>query len=89
MLHERGMFTWNEWTQILSERIAAAQREGDPDLGDTYYAHWLRALETLVERKGLGSATELARWRDAWDNAACRTPHGQPIEIGSSDFDRH
>jgi len=85
-LHERGVFTWPEWSAALGAQIAAAQAEGDPDHGDTYYRHWLRALETLVAAKGLGSAQELARTRDAWDRAADRTPHGQPIELRPSDF---
>ena len=67
-------------------QIAAAQAAGDADLGDTYYRHWLAALETLVAAKGASSADELARYRDAWDHAADRTPHGQPIELRPEDF---
>jgi hypothetical protein len=26
------------------------------------------------------------RYRDAWDHAADRTPHGSPIELKSEDF---
>ena len=47
-LHERGAFTWPEWAAALSAAIARAQAAGDPDAGDTYYQHWLDALETLV-----------------------------------------
>jgi nitrile hydratase accessory protein len=47
-LHERGLFSWGEWAQALSQAIASAQAAGDPDLGDTYYHHWLDALETLL-----------------------------------------
>jgi hypothetical protein len=28
----------------------------------------------------------LARYHDAWDRAADRTPHGQPIELRQADF---
>jgi len=28
----------------------------------------------------------LARYHDAWDRAADRTPHGQPIELTPDDF---
>jgi hypothetical protein len=28
----------------------------------------------------------LARYRDAWDHAADRTPHGTPIELTPEDF---
>ena len=86
-LHERGLFSWVEWAQALSTQIAAAQRGGDADLGDTYYRHWLTALEALVSHKGASSAHELERYRQAWDHAADRTPHGQPIELLAHDFD--
>lgn len=48
VLHERGLFTWTQWAEALSRQIAMAQAAGDPDLGDTYYQHWLLALESLV-----------------------------------------
>ncbi len=82
-LHERGLFTWLEWAAALSHEIAAARARGDADLGDTYYQHWLRALETVVERKGAASADELARYQRAWAEAAERTPHGSPIELST------
>ncbi|HEX5633735.1 MAG TPA: nitrile hydratase accessory protein [Gemmatimonadales bacterium] len=85
-LHERGLFTWSEWAAALAEAIAAAQAAGDPDRGDTYYRHWLAALETLVARRGASSAPELARHREAWRRAAARTPHGRPITLQPADF---
>ena len=85
-LHERGLFTWVEWAEALATQIAAAQAAGDPDTGGTYYRHWLAALESLVARKGASSGDELARYRHAWDHAADRTPHGQPIELRGEDF---
>lgn len=56
-LHERGLFTWSEWAEVLAAQIAAAQAAGDPDTGNTYYRHWLAALESLVARKGASSKT--------------------------------
>lgn len=47
-LHEQGAFTWPEWTQALSGEIREAREAGAPDLGDTYYEHWLAALEKLT-----------------------------------------
>ncbi len=85
-LHERGVFTWNEWAAALAEEIAAAQRAGDADRGDTYYRHWLATLERLVAAKGASSDEELERYRRAWDRAAGRTPHGQPIELKPADL---
>jgi nitrile hydratase accessory protein len=85
-LHERGLYTWSEWATALAEEIAAAQRGGDADLGDTYYRHWLAALERLVAAKGASSERELERYRHAWDRAAGRTPHGTPIELMPDDL---
>jgi nitrile hydratase accessory protein len=85
-LHERGLFTWSEWAAALADEIKRAQAAGDPDLGDTYYRHWLAALERLVAEKGVASRDTLARYREAWDHAADRTPHGQPIELKPDDF---
>ena len=85
-LHQRGLFTWPEWADALARQIRSAQAAGNADLGDTYYRHWLAALEALVDAKGASSREELARYRDAWDHAAERTPHGQPIELRPADF---
>lgn len=49
LLHEQGVFTWPQWAQALSREIEHAHAAGDADLGDTYYQHWLRALESLVK----------------------------------------
>ena len=85
-LHERGVFTWPEWAATLADEIKRAQAAGDPDTGETYYQHWLAALERLVAEKGIASRDTLTRYRDAWDRAADRTPHGKPIELSSQDF---
>ena len=85
-LHERGLFTWPEWAATLAAEIKRAQQTGDPDTGETYYHHWLAALERLVAEKGIASPEMLIRYHDAWDRAADRTPHGQPIELKAEDF---
>jgi nitrile hydratase accessory protein len=85
-LHERGAFSWPEWAAALAEEIARAQAAGDPDTGETYYRHWLAALERLVAEKGLTDTATLARYAHAWEHAAERTPHGTPIELRAGDF---
>ena len=85
-LHERGLFTWPQWAATLGDEIKRAQAAGDPDTGETYYHHWLAALERLVAEKGVATRETLARYHDAWDRAADRTPHGQPIELRPDDF---
>ena len=85
-LHERGSFTWDEWAAGLALEIETAVVAGDPDSGDTYYQHWLRTLERMIVEKGLASSEALDRYREAWDRAADRTPHGQPIDLRPCDF---
>src|SRR5687767_12164612 len=85
-LHERGLFTWPQWAATLADEIKRAQAAGDPDTGETYYRHWLNALERLVAEKGVTDPATLARYQHAWDHAADRTPHGQPIELQPQDF---
>ncbi|MFY9882460.1 MAG: nitrile hydratase accessory protein [Pseudolabrys sp.] len=85
-LHERGVFTWKEWAAALADEIKRAQAAGDPDTGETYYLHWLNTLEKLVADKGVTTQATLHRYRDAWDRASDRTPHGEPIELRDEDF---
>jgi nitrile hydratase accessory protein len=82
-LHEGGHFTWPEWAERLSRAIAEAQAAGDPDSGETYYRHWLAALESLVAEKGLVSDAELAARSREWEAAYRATPHGQPIALSA------
>jgi nitrile hydratase accessory protein len=85
-LHARGLFTWPEWAATLADEIKKAQAAGDPDTGEIYYRHWLNALERLVAEKGATDAATLDRYYHAWDHAADRTPHGQPIVLRPEDF---
>jgi len=85
-LHERGLFTWQEWASTLGDEIKKAQAAGDPDTGETYYHHWLATLERIVAAKGLADTAVLAHTKQAWSRAAERTPHGTPIELRPDDF---
>jgi nitrile hydratase accessory protein len=85
-LHECRLFGWGEWTAVLGDEIKRAQARGDRDTGDTYYRHWLAALERIVAEKGVTDTAALARYRDAWDHAASRTAHGAPIVLQPEDF---
>ena len=85
-LHQRGLFTWPEWAAALAQQVRQAQAQGDADLGNTYYHHWLAALESLVTAKGAASAAALHQHAQAWQQAAERTPHGQPIQLQATDF---
>ena len=85
-LHEQGLFTWPQWAATLAEEITRAQQAGDPDTGETYYHHWLAALERLVAETGAASAEDQQRTQRAWRTAAHRTPHGRPIELTATDY---
>ncbi len=80
-LHEAGAFTWREWAEQLAAAITRAQARGDPDLGTTYYEHWLAALETLLAEKGLVAPEDLARRTAEWARVVRETPPGQPLVL--------
>jgi nitrile hydratase accessory protein len=81
LLHQRGVFSWTEWAAALTQEIKAAQRRGDPDLGDTYHLHWLHALEHLVTTKGVATTDAIKAVTEDWLQSAHDTPHGQPIVL--------
>ena len=85
-LHDKGLFEWPEWAAELGATIKAAQAAGDPDTGETYYRHWLATLERMIARKAVTTKDDLVSYRNAWERAAARTPHGQPIELQKADF---
>jgi nitrile hydratase accessory protein len=85
-LYDRGLFAWTEWAAKLGEEIKKAQAAGDPDTGETYYRHWLAALERIVAEKGVTTSEALAQHYDAWERAAHRSPHGTPVELKAEDF---
>ena len=79
MLNENGLFTWDERAAVFSDVLAAAGPDDDPE---NYYLHWMEALETITNQKGVIGITELLKRKDQWDKAAKATPHGQPILLG-------
>jgi nitrile hydratase accessory protein len=85
LLETRGVFSRAEWAQALGEEIRQAQQAGDPDTGETYYWHWLAALERLVTAKGIATPAALAEARQAWHRAAEATPRGLPIVLSAQD----
>jgi len=80
-LSQRGLFTWPQWTEAFAAEIKVAQAAGDPDLGDTYYHHWARALEKLIAGKGGIDGQAVSERAEAWRRAYHNTPHGQPVEL--------
>lgn len=76
VLHERGVFTWPEWAQALSRRVATGA-----DDGSDYYECWAAALEDVIAARGIATEEDVERTTQAWHEAAGRTPHGQPISL--------
>ena len=59
-MHQRGVFSWGEWADALAIVIREAGAAGDPDRGDTYYLHWVKALERMIIGRGLADEALLA-----------------------------
>ena len=84
-LHPGGL---EDVVQRVSEAVGedvgdktSDQMEEKEDRRDSYYQHWLAALEHLAIAKGLSRAGELAQRVQAWRDAYLATPHGQPVEL--------
>ena len=80
-LHERGEFSWKEWAETLAAVISEVKERCAADTGADYYRHWMTALERLATRKSIVTEALLQERRVLWEEAARRTPHGQPIEL--------
>jgi nitrile hydratase accessory protein len=75
-LHERGLFSWAEWADVLSGEVKTPSAAAD---GSDYYEHWLKALEKLLAAKGVAGVAEVDDLAAAWERAAHATAHGKPI----------
>ena len=78
-LVREGVFTAEAWADALG----VAVREND-DTTEGYYRAVLSALERLLDTGAVPGAEVDAR-RDAWAAAYERTPHGQPVELGTTE----
>lgn len=77
--HEAGVFEWQEWADRLGAELA---KDGDGrNVSLSYYDHWLSAFEKILKDKGVAGASQLSGLKEAWNEAARTTPHGQPIEL--------
>lgn len=93
-LHDRGVFTWPEWSEALGRSLRAAEHErggsqGDDEAtessasGECYYTAWLAALQSLLEERGMVGMEQVDSAIDAWREAYLRTPHGEPVEMNA------
>lgn len=79
-LNERGVFAWSEWSKTLGQKVAA-ETAADPSDPEAYWRAWLAALEEILRMKQVAGASDLLDLKEAWREAAERTPHGRPIEL--------
>lgn len=82
VLFERGQFDWSRWSAALALEIERAKAAEGPSRG--YYECWLSALERFLVDEEIASESQLLDMRQAWKQAARRTPHGKPIEMSPS-----
>jgi nitrile hydratase accessory protein len=57
-LHERGLFSWDDFRARLIDEIARAERSA---ADWSYYACWQAALEALLDGRALCKADDLGR----------------------------
>lgn len=81
LLIDNGFLTRAEWVAIFSQEIKAAQGRGDPDRGDTYFLHWVAALERMMVERDLISRSALQEQELLWLRAVENTPHGVAIAL--------
>jgi nitrile hydratase accessory protein len=77
-LQERGVFSWSEWAEALSQELYRPGRRADA--GD-YYECWVAALTRLVSELSIASMQDIDRLTSSWQRAAEATPHGQAIRL--------
>ncbi|WEZ83131.1 nitrile hydratase accessory protein [Rhizobium sp. 32-5/1] len=77
-LHEKGVFSWSEWAEVLSQELYRPGRRAD---ASDYYDCWVAALSRLVTELSITSAAQLDGLTKQWQQAAEATPHGQPIRL--------
>ena len=84
-LQETGILTKDTWTRALADEIQQASQRNEPDLGDTYYHHWTRALEQVLINSSLVDDHEIEGRIEAWREAYANTPHGHAVLLPLGD----
>ena len=77
-LHQKGVFSWNEWADALSSEVKKPGRAED---GGDYFDAWVDALSGLLAARGLADAATVLILQKSWQRAAEATPHGEPIRL--------
>ena len=82
---EAGLFSWDQFREHLSARIARWESQSEQDQGDgwSYYECWLDALETLSVERGVIDA------QDVGDRARALTERAPGHDHDHGDDDHH
>ena len=80
-LHDAGLFSWQEWADMLAHKLATDANAGNLGGGDDYYSAWLAALEALLQGRDVAGALEIERMVADWRRAYLETPHGAPVRL--------
>ena len=80
-LYDSGLFSWNEWAEALSARLAERASTGDDQNGGAYYEDWLAALEVLVSSRTEIRSSALSDLKTRWEQAYRTTPHGERVTL--------
>lgn len=65
-LAEAGLFNWDEFRQRLIEEVGrsdASQSAHSAESADHYYEHFLRALQRVVDEKGIAASNVVSEGR--------------------------
>ncbi len=81
-LHESGMMTWPEWTDLLGAAIAESGPADAVNQDDQYFLAWRLALERLLESRGVIAPNELLAVLD------CEAPTQEPDFLAEPDTKR-
>ena len=63
-LHEGGVMSWTEWTNLLAKEIEAQTPDPGNDPEDEYYGSWQAAIERLLHSRNLVGSSELKAMLD-------------------------
>ena len=82
-LHDRGLFTWPQWTATLAHHIQAQRDdlENNEDTEDNYYQAWMAALTSCLIDQDITDFRQLQLMQERWASAYLSTPHGRPVRL--------
>jgi nitrile hydratase accessory protein len=81
LLVAAGRLNPRDWSETLGAELDKRSHNGEPDDESTYYETFLAALESVLNRDGFASYSEVDRRENDWRLAYLNTPHGQPVEL--------